>query len=143
MADLNVLIRERINIEGTERGTDYNLTLTEINYIDNRIINCPTGSTTTIATFGSLPGAGQFITSSLKYARITNYSSTNQCRLKIRNDQEENSSFIIAPKGSFYLSSINQSGDSSSFPIITETITSLEIIPSGSDVKIEYFIATT
>jgi len=143
MADLNVLIRERINLEGTERGTDYNLTLTEVNYIDNRIINCPSGSTTTIATFGSLPGAGQFVTSSLKYARVTNYSSTNPCRLKVKNDQEEGTSFIIAPKGSFYLSSIYQSNDVSSIPNITEYVTSLEITPSGSDVKIEYFIATT
>ena len=143
MADLNVLIRERINLEGTERGTDYNLSLSDINHIDNRIINCPSGSITTIATFGTASGAGQFIGEDIKYIRISNYSLTNSCKLKLFNDQDEKANFIIEPKGSFILSSYFQSSDNDVSPGITEFITTMQIIPSGSDVKIEYFIATT
>ena len=40
MADFTLLIRERVLLEGTERGTDYNLTIKDVDNIDNRIVNC-------------------------------------------------------------------------------------------------------
>ena len=44
MADFTLLIRERVLLEGTERGTDYNLTIRNIENIDNRIVTVPSGS---------------------------------------------------------------------------------------------------
>ena len=38
-------------------------------------MNCPSGSQTEIFSLGGTPGAGQFTTSSLQYARITNDST--------------------------------------------------------------------
>jgi hypothetical protein len=142
MADLNVLIRERINLEGTERGTDYNLTLTEVNYIDNRIINCPSGSFTTLLLFDQNVGAGTFITTSVKYLRITNHSSTTSCILKTENDEDEVMSYQLAPKGSYLLSDLGMVSTDSNL-IIGDYIKSLKIRPASGNADIEYFIATT
>ena len=44
MADFILQIKERVLLEGTERGTDYNVTISDIGYFDNRILNAPSGS---------------------------------------------------------------------------------------------------
>ena len=48
MADFTLLIKERVLLEGTERGSDYSLTISNINNADNRIVTIPSGSETTI-----------------------------------------------------------------------------------------------
>ena len=76
MADFTLLIRERVLLEGTERGTDYNLTLKGIENYDNRIVTVPSGSETTIFKYSDTPSAGTFNSGSFRYGRISNYSST-------------------------------------------------------------------
>lgn len=139
MADLNLLIKERISLEGTERGADYKLTLTNIGYVDNRILNAPSGSDTTIFSLGDTNGAGTFVTSSLKYARISNFS-TSSINLKVSSSTEE-LNFNIAGEGSFLLSTSEITGSVADFTY--DDIASVVVSPSGSDAKIEYFIATT
>ena len=51
MADFTLSIKERVLLEGTERGTDYNTTVSNIGYFDNRILNAPSGSEVTIFSF--------------------------------------------------------------------------------------------
>lgn len=140
MADLTLLIKERITLEGTERGTDYRHTLSDIGHVDNRILNAPSGSSTTIFSLGDTNGAGTFVTSSLKYARISNYSTTTPVNLTISSSTEE-LNFNIAAKGSFMLSSSEISGSVSDF--VYDDIAFVMVEPSGSDAKIEYFVATT
>ena len=43
MADFTLQIKERVLLEGTERGTTYNATISNIGYFDNRILNAPLG----------------------------------------------------------------------------------------------------
>ena len=47
MADFTLQIKERVLLDGTERGTDYNLTIPNIENYDNRIVTIPSGSETT------------------------------------------------------------------------------------------------
>ena len=35
MADFTLQIKERILLDGSERGTDYNVTISDIGYFDN------------------------------------------------------------------------------------------------------------
>ena len=67
MADLTVNITETITLNGQTQAESYNQTISGINYIDTRNLNCPSGSTTEIFKFSSVPGAGQFVTSSFQY----------------------------------------------------------------------------
>ena len=143
MADFTLLIRERVNLEGTERGTDYNLTISDIIYSDNRIFNIPSGSEITIFSLGDTNGAGQFVTSSLKYARITNHSTSVPVNLRV-SFSTENMNFSIAAGGSFMLSTSEITGSVGANPLIGyDNIIDLKLEPSGSSAKVEYFIATT
>ena len=88
MADFTLQIKERVLLNGTERGTDYNLTISNIENYDNRIVTVPTGSETTIFKYSDSPNAGTFTSGSFKYGRISNYSSTVPINLKVSSSSE-------------------------------------------------------
>jgi hypothetical protein len=141
MADLYVTIKEEISLLNLPKTlTNVFHTFSGINYVDTRIMNCPSGSQTEIFSLSDAPGSGRFVTSSLQYARITNKSSVP---VKIIIDAPStNSSFLITTGSSFHLSTskITGSGDNS---FVLEDIQGVLIEPSGSNADIEYFIATT
>ena len=101
MADLTVLINEKITLDGNDRGVYTTQTITGINYIDNRNFSIPSGSVTTIFSLSSTNGAGTFVTSSFQYARLTNKSTTVPIKLIISSSTEA-SSYLINT-GSSYL----------------------------------------
>ena len=141
MADFTLLIRERVLLEGTERGTDYNLSIKDIENIDNRIVTVPSGSVTTIFKYDELPGAGTFKTGSFKYGRISNYSETVPLNLQVSSSSEL-LNFSIAPKGTFMLSTSEITGSLTN-TFSYDNIMAVSVEPSGSSAKVEYFIATT
>ena len=141
MADFTLLIRERVLLEGTERGTDYNLTIKNIENIDNRIVTIPSGSETTIFKYDDTPGAGTFTSGSFKYGRISNYSTTVPLNLKVSSSTEL-LNFSIAAGGTFMLSTSEITGSSIN-TFAYDDIASVSVEPSGSNAKVEYFIATT
>ena len=141
MADFTLLIRERVLLEGTERGTDYNLTIKNIENIDNRIVTIPSGSETTIFKYDDAPGAGTFTSGSFKYGRISNYSTTVPLNLKVSSSTEL-LNFSIAAGGTFMLSTSEITGSSIN-TFAYDDIASVSVEPSGSSAKVEYFIATT
>jgi hypothetical protein len=141
MADFTLLIRERVLLEGTERGTDYNLTIKNIENIDNRIVTIPSGSETTIFKYDDTPGAGTFTSGSFKYGRISNYSSTVPLNLKVSSSTEL-LNFSIGIGGTFMLSTSEITGSSIN-TFTYDEISSVSVEPSGSSAKVEYFIATT
>ena len=53
MADLTVLINEKITLDGNDRGVLTTQTITNINNIDNRILTIPTSSYTSLFYFSS------------------------------------------------------------------------------------------
>ena len=141
MADFTLQIKERVLLEGTERGTNYNVTISDIGYFDNRILNAPSGSEVTIFSLSDINGAGMFVTSSLKYARVTNHSTSIPLNLRV-SSSNSNMSFSIGTEGSFMLSTSDVTG-SNSINFTYDDITSLKVEPSGSNAKVEYFIVTT
>jgi hypothetical protein len=103
-------------------------------------MNCPSGSQTEIFSLGNNPGAGQFVTSSLQYARIANESLV-PVKLHVSSPTVD-VQFLISTGSLFYLSTSKITGSiDNSFTM--EDIQTVSIEPSGSDAKIEYFIATT
>jgi len=151
MADLTVYINEKITIDGTERGVLTTQTVSNINSIDSRILNILTGSYTPLFYFDpSNVNAGTFSTGSFKYGRITNKSSTVPIQVKITADTVPsstltNTSFIVTPGNSFFLSTTAVTGSSPGSNVFTfnQYIYYLSVSPSGSSANIEYFIATT
>lgn len=141
MADLYVTITEEISLINTPKTkTNISHTISNINYIDTRIMNCLSGSQTEIFSLGDSNGAGQFITSSLQYARITN-SSLVPVKLHI-SSSNTNVQFLISSKNSFYISTSQITGSSDN-NFTLDDIKYVFVEPSGSNATIEYFIATT
>ena len=141
MANLYVTVTEEITLPNSPtQKTNVFKTISNINYIDTRIMNCPSGSQTSIFNLSNTPGAGTFTTSSLQYARITN-DSTTPVKLMISASLSK-ASFMIATGSSFYLSTSQFTGSIDNV-FTLENISSVSIQPSGSNATIEYFIATT
>jgi|TARA_R100000081_G_C4709857_1_gene112255 hypothetical protein len=99
MATLNYNIRERVKLEGRERGTSFEVTLPSASYHDERILNISSGSFTDIVDFSGTEGAGQFISSSLLYFRFTNHS-TGSVVLQL-SSSNETFNMIVGASGSF------------------------------------------
>ena len=145
MADFIIKIQEQISLNRVQRGSEVSKTISGINYTDNRILNTSSGSETTIFSLSATVGAGQFLTSSLKYARVSNNSTTVPVNLKVSSSTEQ-LNFKIDAGGSFMLSTSNITGSilSGSDAVFTYgDIASLKVEPSGSSAKVEYIIATT
>jgi len=141
MANLYVTVTEEITLPNSPtQKTNVFSTLSGVNYVDARVMNCPSGLQTSIFNLNTHPGAGTFTPNSLKYARITNDSSV-PVKLMISASLSK-ASFMVATGSSFYLSTSQFSGSIDN-ALVLEDISSVSILPSGSDAKIEYFIATT
>jgi hypothetical protein len=146
MADLTVQINEKITLDGNDRGVYTTQTITGVNNIDNRILNIPTGSYTPLFYFDpSNIDAGTFSTGSFKYGRITNKSSSVPIQVRISTNDIQNTSFIVTPGNSFFLSTTAITGSSpgSDVFVFDQYVYYISVSPSGSSSKIEYFIATT
>lgn len=139
MANFTYLIKERVNINGQERGTTTEHTITGVNYSDSRIMLIPSGTVTEILNFAELPGAGTFVTGSVKYVRITN-TSTGSINLEISASNAE-IKHVVNGNGSFMVST-------EQIPNITGSleqgrILSIKASAVENPATINYFIVTS
>jgi len=139
MANFTLKIIEQLTLNGDDVGSSITQTISNINYIDNRILSVPSGSATTIFSMDSVPGAGTFVTSSFQYGRITNNSTVVPIKLIVSSSTEA-MSFLIATGSSFLLSTSKITGSTSG--LLFNDIKSVKIEPSGSAASIEYYILT-
>ncbi len=156
-ADLKVKITEEIILNGKDRGSENELTIGSINEVSNRIITTPSGSFTTllnVASASSAVTAGTFASGSLKYARVTNKDDSNHIRLRI--SSSHTSDFKIEPGRSFIITNSQMTGSATGSTLTSEFTASgwnnvdgcvglnnISAEPSGSDVDVEIFIAST
>jgi len=140
MATFTSQIFEILTLNGDNVGSSVTQTINNINYVDNRILNVPTGSVTTIFNMDSVPGAGTFVTSSVQYVRITNNSAVAPVKLIISSSTEA-MSYLIATGSSYMMSTSKMTGSTSG--LVFDDIKSVKVQPSGSTANIEYYIATT
>jgi len=141
MATLTTQIYEILTLNGDNVGSSVTNTITGINYADNRFMSVPSGSVTTIFSMGANPGAGTFVTSSVKYVRVTNTTDTNVPIKLIVSSSTEAMSYLISTGSSYMISTSKMTGSTSE--ISFNDIQSVKIEPSGSAATLEYYIATT
>jgi hypothetical protein len=139
MATFTSQIIESLTLNGDKINASVVNVINNINYVDNRVLNVPTGSVTTIFSFDSLPGAGTFVTSSVQYVRVTNNSTAVPVKLIVSSSVEA-MSYLIATGSSYMLSTTKVTGSTSGFDF--NDIKSVKVEPSGSSASIEYYIAT-
>jgi hypothetical protein len=139
MAIFTLKIIEQLTLNGDDVGSSVTQTINNINFMDNRILNIPSGSVTTIFSLDNLPGAGTFVSSSFQYGRVTNNSTTVPVKLIVSSSTEA-MSFLIATGSSFMLSTSKITGSTSGLNF--SDIKSIKVEPSGSVASIEYYVIT-
>ena len=141
MATFTSQIFEILTLNGDNVGSSVTQTINDINFVDNRILSVPTGSVTSLFLMDSVPGAGTFVSSSVKYVRVTNTTNVNVPIKLIVSSSTEAMSYLISTGSSYMLSTSKMTGSVSG--VIFDDIKSVKVEPSGSTATLEYYIATT
>ena len=138
-ATLAVTITEAVTLNGKSYGNINNLSVANVNEVDERILTIPT-SEVGVVTFGSAAGAGTFVRSNVKYLRITNKDDTNFISLHITSATDDVWLKVEAGK-SFVLGNgdLETAGAFSAWAAITD----ITAIADTAAVDVEYFIALT
>jgi hypothetical protein len=140
MATFTSQIFEILTLNGDNVGSSVTQTINNVNYVDNRILSVPTGSVTTLFSMDSVPGAGTFVTSSVRYVRVTNNSTVTPVKLIVSSSSEA-MSYLIATGSSYMISTSKMTGSTSGLSF--NDIQSVKVQPSSSAASIEYYIVTT
>lgn len=142
MATLKLSINEELTLDGIDRSNYQIINVSGVNYLDHRTMLLPSALKTTIFNFDAEVGAGTFREDRLRYARITNHSSTIPVNIEVASSNEV-FNFKVNPLQSFYLPSSQITGSVTNFTY--DYISSISLEPSGSDntARIEFYIATT
>ncbi len=143
---LTVRIVEEITVNSRKRDAVSKYEIRGINEIAERIVSVPT-DTVTILSASSAVGAGTFLSSSLKYIRLTNLDDSNFIRLSFisgSTPSANTSDFKLEPQRNMIFSNTEFSGYSTSAPFDSfSSFTSLKGTADTSPVDLEIFIAST
>jgi hypothetical protein len=155
MATLSVTITESVTLNGKDRGSENILEITSVNEVFHRIVSCPAGVDTTVATFRSATNVadGALDVEDVKYIRVTNLDSSNSINLSLQIDAGEDdsaadeSATILVEAGKSFIMGAPSDGiavDDSAATIVTtlHNLESLLIDPSANTVSVEVFIAS-
>jgi hypothetical protein len=166
-ADLTVTIAESVLLNGFEQGTTNTYTISDVNEVQRRIINCNGSLETTLIKFGPY-GAGasrgpEIHVDDVRYLRITNLDDAFGVALNFQIDTTEhdttdpsvanhNAAIALAPGQSFVMGTVADCiavSDSSVTSIdYTASLNDLESIiadvpdaPGSTGLDIELFVA--
>jgi hypothetical protein len=142
MATLKLFINEQLSLDGDDRSTLQSIDVSDINYLDHRTMLLPAGVKTTIFEFNTEVTSGTFKEDKLKYARVTNHSTSIPVNIEVSSSTQA-FNFRMEPQQSFYLPSSQVTGSLVGFSY--DYISSINLRPSGSTntAKVEFYVATS
>lgn len=138
-ATLAVTITEAVTLNGKSYGNINNLSIANVNEVDERILTIPT-SEVGVVTFGAAAGAGTFVRANVKYLRITNKDDTNFISLHLTSATDD--VWIKVEAGQTRMFGDGLIETASSFSAWAD-VTAITAIADTAAVDIEYFIALT
>jgi hypothetical protein len=138
-ASLSVTITEAVTLNGKPYGNINNLTVANVNEVDQRIMTVPT-SEIDILNYGTAAGAGTFVRANIAYLRITNKDDTNFISLHITSATDD--AWVRVEAGKSFMLHNGAIETASSFSAWAD-ITAISAIADTAAVDIEYFIALT
>lgn len=155
MATLSTTITESVVLNGKERGSEITLDIGSVTEVMHRIVKCPSGSDTTIATFKSATSTsdGALDLGNVKYIRVTNLDSTNSINLSLQvetgedDSSEDSSATILVAAGRSFIMGTPEDGiavSDANADIITtlNDLESLLVDPGSNTITVEVFIAS-
>lgn len=138
-ASLSVAITESVTLNGKSYGNINNLSIPNINEVDQRILTIPT-SLIEVVKYGTAAGAGTFVRTDVKYLRITNKDDTNYVSIKVSNGSDQFWVKLEAGKSFELHNGLIETANTFNAWADIDTI---EAIADTAAVDIEYFIALT
>lgn len=157
MATLTSTITESISLNGADRGSTNTLSVASVTQVFHRIVTCPTGQDTTVATFASTADdsavSGSLDVEDVKYIRVTNLDSSNPVNLSLQIDAgeddsaaDESATILIAAGRSFIMGvpsdGVAVSDANATIVTVLHNLESLLIDPISNNVTVEVFIAS-
>jgi hypothetical protein len=106
---LLITISESINLNGQDINSENQLTITDINEYDKRIMTLPQGSEVTVIAFAAAVAAGTFIRGDMKYFRITNKDTVNYARIRVKKTGADTFDVRLNAGQSFMLNNAKES----------------------------------
>ena len=157
MATLTSTITESISLNGADRGSTNTLSVASVTQVFHRIVTCPTGQDTTVATFASVADdsavSGSLDVEDVKYIRVTNLDSSNPVNLSLQIDAgeddsaaDESATILLAAGRSFVMGApsdgVAVSDTDATIVTALHNLESLLIDPISNNVTVEVFIAS-
>ena len=157
MATLTSTITESISLNGADRGSTNTLSVASVTQVFHRIVTCPTGQDTTVATFASTADdsavSGSLDVEDVKYIRVTNLDSSNPVNLSLQIDAgednsaaDESATILLAAGRSFIMGAASDgvavSDTDATIVTALHNLESLLIDPVSNNVTVEVFIAS-
>jgi len=157
MATLTSTITESISLNGADRGSTNSLSIASVTQVFHRIVTCPTGQDTTLATFASTADdsavSGSLDVEDVKYIRVTNLDGTNPVNLSLQVDAgeddsaaDESATLLLAAGRSFVMGSpsdgVAVSDTDATLIDVLHNLESILIDPLSNAVTVEVFIAS-
>ena len=154
MPTLNVTITEELTLNGADRGSTNTLSVASVTQVYHRIVTCPAGSDSTVATFQTATSTSDNAVDleDAKYVRVTNLDASNPVNLSLQVSVDEDgaadaSATLLVDAGRSFIMGATHDGivvDDDAAAIVT-SLTDLESIlidPGSNAVSVEVFIAS-
>ena len=161
MANLKVIIREELTLNGYDQGAKNTLSISDIDEVFKRIVTCPANNETTIARFrssvGNASGTATFDSAldvqDVKYVRVTNLDGSNSLTLSLQVEVGEDdsgadtSASVLVEAGKSFVMGSPHDGISLSDAnanLVTDLVDldSLVVQPGSNSVNVEVYVAS-
>ena len=145
-ATLTVRVTEEVKLNGRVLGNVNTHKIAGINEVSERIFTVPTSQVTILSSSSGI-GAGTYLSSSIKYIRLTNLDDTNFVRLTFTSGSGGSANVAehkLEAKRTMIFTNTAFSGSAagSSFDSFSD-FTNLKGVANTASVDIELFVATT
>lgn len=143
-ATLSVTLTEKIVLNGSDHGSTKKMSISGINEISKRILTCATTPGTQIYAGGDAASYGTFVTSNVKYVRVTNLDDTNAIVLHLSDGSSHYSQHLLAAGQVFFLTDVSASFDAAAAvaDFTAVNIVRIDAMAVGSAVDVEIMVAS-
>ena len=140
---MTVTINESIKLDNDDYSSRTQFEVHNISEVSKRIFTVPTHQVD-LMILSSSAGAGTFLSSSIKYARLTNLDNENFVRLTFTSGSNNQTEFKLEPMKSFVFTNDAYSGSAAGGVFDSfASFTNLKGKANSSACDIELYIATT
>lgn len=141
-SSLTVTVTEKLTLNGTDHGSTKKITIADINEVSKRILSVSTDGLQVYAG-STVAGLGTFITSDVRYIRITNLDNENYVILHLEGNGHT-AQLTLAPGHLFFLTDVSATFDGAAAigDFSAEDITRIDIKANTAACDVEILVAS-